>query len=367
VEGAALAQSILESLRAPGMTTVATTHQEALKAWAFTTEGATSAAMEFDSESLRPTYRLLMGSAGISAGLDIAARLGLEREIVERARSRLGEDRRRAVDYLNRLGKLTSEMEAERSELLSREAALAELRRRLEKRSKREEEEKRSIARRELDRALSDFRTAARRELAAIRGEREKRRAEKSLGRSERRLRAEQRKRLDEIAPEAVGEGRDGWREPGELYEGMEVHVRSLGRSGRVQGVRGDQVEVLLGRALFKVARTDLLIGSTQEREAKRRELSPAPAPTFRDASAPTEIKLIGMRVEEALPALDKFLDAALLAGHGQVRVIHGHGTGRLRSAVRSFLDSHALVASHRAGRGEEGGEGATVAVLADD
>jgi len=369
LEGAALAQSVLESLLAPGMTTVATTHQEALKAWAFTTEGAASAAMEFDTESLRPTYRILMGAAGISAGLDIAARLGLDEEIVERARSRLGEDKRRSVDYLNRLGKLTTEMETKRSDLLRREAELGEERRRLEERARHAEQNRRRKATEELEKAMKEFRASAARELAAIRDKRERRRAERDQGKMEQRMRAEQRRRLDEIAPAAHGDSPDGWNAAGQLREGMEVHVSSLGRQGRVQSIRGDQVEVLLGRAIFKVARSDLRTGGAGEPVAKRPDPAPARAPALvsRDASVPSEIKLIGMRVEEALSALDKFLDAALLAGHGAVRVIHGHGTGRLRSAVRSFLDSHIHVASHRAGRSAEGGDGATVAVMVDD
>jgi DNA mismatch repair protein MutS2 len=368
LEGAALAQSILESLIMPGMTAVATTHQEALKAWAFTTDGAKSAAMEFDTTSLRPTYRILMGAAGISAGLDIAARLGLDHDIVERARARLGEDNRRSIDYLNRLGKLTTEMEEKREELSRNEAELARLRGRLEERAERDEESRRRRAEAQLDKAVREFRAAARKELAAIRDKRELKRAERHLAKQEQRLRAERRRQLDAISPPSTGGGPADLQAPGELREGMEVHIRSLGRRGRIQSVRGNLVEVLMGRALFKVERSDIGVSAQEEPRPDR----PLPGPparrlAIRDASVPAEIKLIGMRVDEALPALDKFLDAALLAGHGTVRVIHGHGTGRLRSAVRDFLDSHPQVASHRPGGRGEGGEGATVAVMVED
>jgi DNA mismatch repair protein MutS2 len=135
VEGAALAQSILEALQRPGMTTVATTHQGALKAWAFTTEGAVSAAMEFDAESLRPTFSILMGAAGVSAGLDIAERLGLDPAIVAGARQRMGEGNVQSETYLARLRDLTADLARRREEAARLESELIEERRRLQSRA----------------------------------------------------------------------------------------------------------------------------------------------------------------------------------------------------------------------------------------
>jgi DNA mismatch repair protein MutS2 len=366
IEGGALAQSILEALLAPGMTTVATTHQEALKAWAFTTEGATSAAMEFDAESLRPTYRILMGAAGVSAGLDIAERLGLDPGIVKSARERLGDEKRASEDYLDRLRKLTSDLEEKHSKVECMEAELAEQRKRLEARAKHEEDKRRRQVEAALERALKDFKALAGRELAAIRDKFERRRAERDLGKLDGRLRMERRRRVDELAPGGDGERPEGRIDPGELRPGMEVYVNSLARSGLLQEIRGERADILLGRAVFTVELSDLR--SLPAAGGRRPPASPSgPSAPLEASGAPREIKLLGLTVDEALPAVDKFLDDAVLAGHAEVRVIHGHGTGRLRDAVRGYLVSHVHVSSHRPGRAGEGGDGATVVKLKQD
>ncbi|HKQ62722.1 MAG TPA: hypothetical protein VJS92_15635, partial [Candidatus Polarisedimenticolaceae bacterium] len=139
-EGAALAHAILESLQSPGITAVATTHQAPLKVWATTDRRAVSAALEFDTATLRPTYRLLQDAAGVSAGLEIAQRLGLDPRVVARARERLGPDARRSEQQLERLHELTTEAELRRDELERQVAELERQRRQLDERSARESE-----------------------------------------------------------------------------------------------------------------------------------------------------------------------------------------------------------------------------------
>jgi DNA mismatch repair protein MutS2 len=370
VEGAALAQSILEALQRPGMTTVATTHQGALKAWAFTTEGAVSAAMEFDAESLRPTFSILMGAAGVSAGLDIAERLGLDPAVVAGARRRMGEGNVQSESYLARLRDLTADLARRQEEAARLEADLTEERRRLQSRAEQEQRKRRQTAERALDRALDEFRTLWKSELAAIRDKAERRRAERELGKLEHRLRMERERRADEIAPVSGPAEADGWELPDTLREGMQVYVRSLAREGTLKSTRGDRVDVTLGRVVFTVERSDLRVRSGRAAagetptskvvEAPRR--ARGPELVFREA--PRELRLLGMTVDDALSELDRFLDAAALSGYPEVRVIHGHGTGRLRRAVREFLRSHVHVASHRPGKPQEGGDGATIVRL---
>jgi DNA mismatch repair protein MutS2 len=374
-EGAALAQSIFEALQVPGMTAVATTHQQALKSWAFMTDGAASAAMEFDRETLRPTYRVLMGAAGVSAGLEIAERLGLAPELVARARERLGADSRRGEEYLSRLAETTGDLERLRDEVADRVKELDEERHRLRDRAENDRRTQRDRVDRALDRALEEFRALARREVRDARDRQERKRAEREMAKIEQRLRMERERQVSEVAPGTGDDDGGPWVVPEAPGPGMKVHVRSLARDGIVRGVRGEKVDVEMGRVTFTVARRDLRVpAGHRDAEAARRPGPPAPRPSPTPRSAPPvpeteesvehEIKLIGRTVDEALPELDRFLDAAALAGLPEVRVIHGHGTGRLRAAVRTFLRGHVHADSWRPGRPPEGGDGATIVRL---
>ncbi len=362
-EGGSLAQAVLERLRRAGVTAVATTHLASLKAWAFTTEGAASAAMEFDEESLRPTFRILMGAAGVSAGIEIAARLGLPADLVDRARVLMGEGGRRTESFLARIRDLTAELEERRSALAAEGEALREERRRVEARAAADGETRRREAARALDEALREFREQSAREIRAIRDKRERARAEKDQVRSEMRLRAGLAAKAGRVEPAAAGLPEpSGPFEPG---PGERVRVRSLDREGIVAGVRGDRVEVRLGSVGIAVPRADLAPAGETAREGPRpgvarRPAGSAPGPGL-DDDVPLEIVVIGKTVDEALPEIDRFLDRAAVGGRREVRIVHGHGTGRLRAAVRRFLASHAHVASHRPGGPREGGDGATV------
>jgi DNA mismatch repair protein MutS2 len=362
VEGGALAQAILEAASRDRMTTVATTHHSALKSWAFTSPRAESAALEFDKEKLRPTYRVIMGSAGVSAGLEIAGRVGLQSRIVERARELLGGEERRAEEYLDRLHRMAREMEARQASAEAgrqeREAELAKRRQALEEdfqRQKRESAE-------QLERLLADFGRKADVQLREIRGRRAREKAEARVSGLRNEARRRHRETLDPVDPALEGSL------PDRLEPGMQVYVRSLGRSGVVLRVDGASVQVRLGRVPFTVDRGELRVGSPgppAEEPARRETPSRGPRPASDlEPAAPTELMLIGMRVEEGLEELDRFLDESAVAGLSEVRVVHGHGTGRLRKAVRDFLTRHAHVRSHRPGKSSEGGDGATVATL---
>lgn len=363
-EGGSLAQAVLEKLRRSGVTAVATTHLAALKAWAFTTPGAASAAMEFDEETLRPTFRILMGAAGVSAGIEIASRLGLSGEIVARARALMGEGGRRAESFLARIRDLTAELEERRSALAADGEALREERTRIAARAEADAERIRREAARELEEALAEFREQSSREIRAIRGKRERLRAEKDHVRSEMRLRAELSRKVGRVAPPAA-DGPPALSEPFEPRRGARVLVRSLDREGIVADVKGERVEVRFGSVGVAVRRSDLRPAGEAAKEGARGAGSPRPAGAARgpglDDDVPLEIVVIGKTVDEALPEIDRFLDRAAMAGRNEVRIVHGHGTGRLRSAVRRFLAGHAHVASHRPGAPREGGDGATV------
>lgn len=368
-EGAALAQAILERLHRSGVTTVATTHQAALKAWAFTTPGAASAAMEFDEATLQPTFRVLPGAAGASAGIDIASRLGLDEVLVGRARELLGAGSRQAEAYMARLRDLMSDAERRREELLDRERALEAERTALEERASRDAARAREDASKALQKVLAEFRDATRREIAAIQDKKERARVEREHTRAEMRLRAERAAKEREVGAGLVAAPTG----PVEPRPGLAVRIVSLGREGEVVALKGDKVEVRMGSTTFTVRRSDLGAAGPAPAPEPRRPSAVAAAAAGRLAAsrddavrdeAPPELHLLGKTVDEALEALDKFLDDAALSGRTEVRVIHGHGTGRLKAAVRRFLRSHPHAASQRPGEPREGGDGATIVTL---
>jgi len=370
-EGAALAQAILERLLSLGVTAIATTHHAALKAWAFTDPRVVCSAMEFDEESLKPTYRVIAGAAGASAGISIAARLGLDPGLIARAREILGRGGLEPEVYMTRLRAATAEAEALAAELKGRDDALKEDRLRLDAERKGELARRREEAKSGLASALEEFRAQSRRELAAIRDAKERAKVERTQATAERRLRTLARDKQDAIAPRPQAAAST----PFEVVPGAKVRIVSLDREGAVVAVRGDRVEVRMGSATFTVARGDLAQAGDDSGPApappkKRSRLAELAAASAAAGSGddtddvPVECHLLGQTVDEALPALDRFLDASLRLGRTEVRVVHGHGTGRLRIAVRAHLKGHRQVAGFRPGGDGEGGDGATVVTL---
>lgn len=360
-EGAALAQSVLERLRDLGVTVVATTHQAPLKSWAMTARGVSSAALEFDEVRLQPTYRVLAGVAGTSAGIEIAARLGLPGELVDRAREILGAGGREAETLLARLRGLTASLEERSAALETAEAALVLERARFEERSRRDAEKRRDEAARVLEGLVADFRKEAGREIAGLADRKLRAKLEKDQVRAESRLRSKMAEARARVAPEAAHVPPRP--ESFAPREGQRVRVVSLEREGVVSALRGDRVEVLLGSVGITVRAADLAPAGGDESAPGRAPSRPAVAE--RDLVGPcAELHLLGMTVDEALPAVDRYLDRASREGIGEVRLVHGHGTGRLRAAVRAHLKGHPLAVSFRPGGPGEGGDGATVVLL---
>jgi DNA mismatch repair protein MutS2 len=370
-EGAALAQAVLERLLALRVTAIATTHHAALKTWAFGAPRVASAAMEFDEESLRPTFRVLAGAAGSSAGIDVASKLGLDPDLVARARELVGPGGITVEASMARLRALTSESEERLRALREAEAALAEDRARLEASSRDDAAKRREENVRSLEGAMREFREQSRRELAAIQDAKERAKVERAQVRAEARLRGTLRAQQESLAPRPRAAGNV----PFAPAPGAAVRIVSLDREGEVVSVRGDRVDVRMGTATFTVARTDVVAGgggppAAAPKPSKASRLAALAAASRSDGSdepregPPQELHLLGRTVDEALPELDKFLDACAREGRIEVRVVHGHGTGRLRVAVRGHLKSHPLVDAYRPGGAGEGGDGATVVTL---
>ena len=366
-EGAALAAALLEGLARRGALVLLTTHLGRVAGEAMELPGAFCAAMEFDPDTGEPRYRLLPGPPGNSEALALARRLGLAPELLAGAEARVTREGR---DYR----RLLAEVERLRQELARRLADADAEARRAEQESERLEleraalEAERRATGKRLERELGDFRRQVRAQLTA---ELEKLEQQQVAGRR-RGLAEEATRRLFEAAPEAPAVVDP---EPeGPVVVGGRVRHRSLGWHGTLERLERGRAEVLVEGKRLR-CRAEELTGAGG---------SPAPAvagasrPSSRPGatrvrpsvevpereSAPPELMLIGQRVEGALDRLDAYLDDALLAGREEVRVVHGHGTGRLRDAVRQHLRSHPAVASSRPGEEGEGGNGATVVRL---
>ncbi len=365
-EGAALATALLEALIERRCLVLVTTHLSQLAAAALEAEGAVCAAMEFNGDSGEPTYRLLPGPPGGSEALALARRLELPAAWLDRAEQLLGSEHRD-------LRVLLAEVERSRQQLAEQHGRLAveledatKLRQRLAEQEAALSEERKTLGK-TFKRRLDAFQQETHRR---FKDEVERLRAELEGGRR-RRLATTATERVFESAP-SFGDAEEA--DGGEIEVGATVKHRRLGWSGTLETLERGRAQVRVGGKSVVCGEQDLAAAAgpaaNPERSASRppgrrtaARRTPAATATELD-EPPRELKLIGQRVEPALELLDRFLDRSLLASMKEVRIIHGHGSGRLRTAVRQHLKGHPAIAGHRAGRSGEGGDGATVVRL---
>lgn len=370
VEGSALARAIIERLLELGVLAVATTHYAELKAFAYATPGVQNASVEFDVETLAPTYRLSIGLPGRSNALAIASRLGLDPELVERARATID---RKDAQVEDLLAGIHHEREAAGAALRRAE----ELREDAEKYRDRLEQEWRAFnerreaeaeaARQELEGELRETRLLLKRlrdDFRSVSLSRE------WLEQAEQRLAAaaEQVKEAAARPRAAPQPARPTSQAPRPLQPGDTVLVRSVGLKGEIVSIDPDDgsAQVQVGGFRMNVDLKDLKrekgppeAGPRREHRAERSVALP-PAP---DVSMTLDLR--GYRAHEVGERLDRYLNDAYLAGLHQVRLVHGKGTGALRQVVRDVLQGHPLVASFSSG-GSDGGDGVTVATLVE-
>jgi DNA mismatch repair protein MutS2 len=367
-EGSALAVALLAHETVRGGLTVATTHLSAVKEWGHGEPAVLSAAMEFDEASGRPTYAIHPGAIGRSRALAVAERSGLPRAVLDAARERLGAAWAAADAALARL---EAETQGARTERERAQALAAEAETRLDVLTREkaalaaEKSRLAEKARERIDRALEALRETTRREIERLREELRAGRAV-SRGALMTVTNTARQAALDFVGDKKAPEGPGGSVAVGEL-----VRVRpwkATGRLLRLDTARGE-AEVDLGGKRMKVEASVLApAGGSSPPPVPR--VTPRPTPPPRPAAASAvaapaaEIVLVGKRVDEALPEVEQALNAALLSGRSSLRIVHGHGTGRLAAAVREFLDDHPGVAAHRPGEPREGGLAVTIAVL---
>jgi len=362
-EGAALAVAILEHFRQRGAMTVVTTHHSRLKAYAAETAEAVNAAMEFDEATLEPTYRLLVGLPGKSSALDIAARLGLEPSIVEKARSLLHPADAEAAALVAGLHQQRTEMERKLEAL---EAQKQEQEKRREQLEQQFQHDRRAKLR-ELDSRLDDtLRQYAKTWEQSLEELRKQAAPAKVVTRGERKatsLVREAREEWNSQVLESLGEPAPTPEGPPVvrlMAVGDRVQMRNISTPGTVTALlEGNQVEVAVGRLKMRVSKEEvrpMMPGGTA-----------APAATTapsRSEEVPEEFNVIGNTAEEARERVDKFLDQAFLAGRPRLRIIHGHGKGILRRTLHEMFSHHPHVEKFYFAPPQEGGNGATIVEL---
>jgi len=374
-EGSALAQAILERLLEVGCTTVATTHHGHLKVFAHVTPGIMNASVEFDPESLAPTYRLTIGLPGQSNALAIAARLGMPEDVLDRARAGIAPDRQQVESLLADIRRQRDEAaEAARAEQIARREA-EQIRARLEERLAALERDRERMAdkgrlemERELGQMRSSLRAAARQvrqaEREAAAAAREPPPAAKDALPAAKEALAAATAEVAAVEEEAEKLRRRKRRKPGPLppiAAGDRVWLRDIGQAAEALGPPNaeGELEVRLGAFHATVKVTDV-----EEVEKLATEAEP-PASWPVVAPPPVELEVRGMRVDEAMLLIDQRLDEAFRAGLPQIRIVHGKGTGTLRRAIREALSRNPLVKSLTTPPPKEGGEGATVVEIA--
>jgi DNA mismatch repair protein MutS2 len=369
-EGGALGVAIVDYFRAHGAMVVATTHHGLLKAYAQATPGVGCASFGYDPKTYEPTYRLNLGKPGRSLALEMAERLGLAPSVVKDARARLDDKEAQAEALLKKLEEDQAALRQEAERIASDRAALQEEQARL----RATEREVASRKRTELEAFTKDLRRrgeeAARKAAAAIheavqKVEGSRKSAAAAAGKARTAavsaIREAQEEALADMGPPPEPEG------PGiPLEVGARVKVKSLGVTGDVLALPDDgDAEVAVSGKRLKVPRGELVVIAGAGAAARGKTPAASFAPQVKGpGKVASEINLVGLTVDEALPRVDKLLDDAFLAERREVRVVHGFGAGRLRQAVAGLLQDHPHVAAFRLGGAGEGGGGVTVVEL---
>ncbi len=371
-EGAALAVAIVDHFRRTGATTMATTHYNELKMWATGAEGVLNASVEFDEATLKPTYRLISGVAGASAGFEIARRMEVPDAILGAGKAMLSPDQARATDYLKKIKASADELEAKKAALEAELAETARLRRQLKEDHSAQEEARKAKFEKALEKVLGEHRRESERLIAELKdraaAEKVKRTASAAAARlagKGRRLRAQAQ---EELGLAAAAEGAPAG-DPGrqdEPREGDLVLVQSLDKQGVVESASEDTFTIRIGALRFRARRDELMVlaapGDKPAAEGQGR--TRGAVETGIDADFNPELKVIGQTADEAVAHVDKFLDEAFLAGVESVRIIHGHGKGILRKAIAELLTGHPQVKGFEPAPPNQGGSGATIAFI---
>lgn len=378
VEGAALAISIMERLALYGSKVGATTHYAEIKEYALQTPGVCNASCEFDVETLKPTYRLLIGIPGKSNAFAISQRLGLPEEIIEAAKRNISAEKTRFEDVLSQLDQTRQELEKEKEEVDRLRTEQLE--------SKRNLEQFKQKTYKQMDRELQNAQEKANRIVSSVKAESEKLLQELDDIRRQKESEAFSKlvqgakssyrsniNRLEDTANPVIGRVKEEYTPPRPFKKGDLVLITQLNEEGVLLSDpdNAGNVQVQAGIIKTKVPVSDLrLVDKKRRRQLNRMEKKSNGGGVTRtltdksQRSASSEIDLRGQTIEEGIMMVDQYIDSCLLMGIKTITIIHGKGTGALRNAIQQHLKNHKAVRSFRLGVYGEGENGVTIAEL---
>lgn len=370
VEGAALAVSIIESLREKGAIIAATTHYAELKAYALDTPGVTNGCCEFDIETLCPTYKLLIGVPGRSNAFAILKHLGMTQDVIDNAKAIVGSDNRDFEAVLEKLEASRHALEEERK--IAEE--MTERARKIEEKAQSEMDKIETLKARELDKAKREAQKlidAAERkssqfllELDKLKKEQTSSNATEIARKTRRAVKAQMGEMDDLINPNELADNWDyDYKLPRNPVPGDRIVIKGIGE-GEVLEFKNNNVFVKSGLLKTRVKLSDIMILDKPKKKPVKTQHNVYRTSSRADADVKTEIDMRGETVDEALSELGLFIDRCVLNNIEEIRIIHGKGTGALRSAVTDYLKTHPNVSEYRLGRYGEGENGVTIAKL---
>lgn len=374
VEGAALAIAIIEALRLKGAKVAATTHYSELKTYALHTDRVENASCTFDVETLRPTYKLLIGTPGRSNAFAISEHLGLRKEIIAAAKTHVSEENQRFEDVVDALESARGEMEHEKEKTLALQAEIDALKTATEEKLKAAEEKGKKIEERaqlEAQHLIDQAKRAANSLLLELEKLKKEQKKEKNAAEMARKAKSAMKShfnKLDDLTADTIGYEDDGeYRLPRPLEVGDSVLIMTIGANGTVLSLPDSKgaLEVRSGALKMKVQVEDLrLLSKNQAKKTgpRRAVTTQKRERTFQKAELSVDLR--GKNAEEALLDLDMFIDSSVRSGISEITIVHGKGTGVLRKAVGEHLKHHPNIRTFRLGVYGEGEDGVTIAEL---
>lgn len=359
IEGSSLAISILENLNSKHTLTLATTHYPDLKHYALVTEGFENASVEFNIDTLSPTYKLLLGVPGTSNAFAISRKLGISEQIISRAKEFINSDKINIEELLTNIYEDKRTIEIEKEKTLKNSQKIEELKHSLEfdfTKLKNEQKEIINKAKQEARNILLSAKDDANEIIKEL--------EHSSNNKNANKLRDKLNKQIDElktIKPEL----KTKHLELSDLKTGMNVFVNKINQNGTIISISKDEkigVQLPLGKMFFDISEIQLSNDKIQEKKLPSKDYSKKHE--FKIKSISSEINVIGQNIDEACFTIDKYLDNCSLSGLSSVRIVHGKGTGTLRAGIHKFLKSHPHVKSFRVGTFGEGEMGVTIVEL---